>query len=383
MNTPYDYATSVALVRSGSDYFDRCCQLIDQATQSIHLQTYIFTSDHTGQRIKKHLIQAARRGVKIFLLLDGFGSKDLEEQDIADLKSNGISIRFFSPLYKDRPFRIGRRLHHKLIVADDHKAIIGGMNISDHYSGHNAEHPWLDYAVYLSGDVCKKITRIAMSLFNRRFRPVSVFHAIKNTNQGIAVRIRQSDYMRGKKEIPSSYKEFVQLARNEILIVNAYFLPGYRMRRMLQKAVRNGVSIKVMLSAKSDVPVVKRAMNYYYQWLFRNKIAIYEYLPSNLHAKLAVFDHRYVTIGSFNLNYLSEYVSVELNVDINDVAVAREFHAELDHIIETACHRVERQVVRSKNPLSRLLDFISYQAVMYSMRVLYLLTRKDRINYFR
>ena len=132
MNTPYDYATSVSIVRSGSDYFDRCCQLIDQATQSIHLQTYIFTSDHTGQRIKKELIQAARRGVKIFLLLDGFGSKDLEDQDIADLKSNGISIRFFSPLYKDRPFRIGRRLHHKLIVADDHKAIIGGMNISDH-----------------------------------------------------------------------------------------------------------------------------------------------------------------------------------------------------------------------------------------------------------
>ncbi len=376
----YDRAESIKLLHSGSEYFDALCEAIKLAKRNIHLHTYIFSSDKTGERVKTQLINASCRGVKVFLLLDSYGSKDYSDQDIQSMKESGIILRFFSPGYRDQPFRLGRRLHHKLVVIDDDEAIVGGLNISDNYSGYDGKKPWLDYAVHIHGEVCKKLSRVAMSLFNRKYMPVSVMYGLKQIEEGVSVRFRQSDYIRGKKEITVSYKEFIQSANEEIIIVNAYFLPGYRMRRMLQKAIRRGVRITVLLSASSDVPLVKRAMNYYYAWLFRNHIQVYEYLPSNVHAKLAVFDKKVITLGSFNLNYLSEYVSVELNVDIQNDSFTAQLSQELHTIFNTDCRIAEHHFTAYSNLFSRFLDFISYQSVMYAMRFLYLITRKDRLN---
>jgi cardiolipin synthase len=269
------------------------------------------------------------------------------------------------------------------VVVDEYYALVGGLNISDHYSGYHGQTPWLDYAVLIMGNVCMKLSRIAMSLFNRKYMPVSVMNMNKQLGNPVHVRFRQSDYIRGKKEITNSYKEFIQSAREEIIIVNAYYLPGFRMRRMLQKAIKRGVKINLILSADSDIPLVKRATNYYYSWLFRNKIKVYEYLPSVVHAKLAVFDRSTVTLGSFNLNYLSEYVSVELNVDVKDKHFASALSSELLTLQEKSCRLAEHHFTTYSNILSRFLDFISYQTVMYAMRFLYLITRKDRLNIFK
>lgn len=381
MSAVYEKAESISLLRSGSSYFDAYCKVIDGAQKTLHLQTYIFESDETGKRVIQHLISAARRGVKIFLLLDGYGSKDLRKEDADLMKNAGITLRYFSPVSVKSAFRVGRRLHHKILVADDRVAIIGGINISNHYSGNNLEAAWLDFALYIEGNICIRLSRICMSLFNRRYIPsasVPVQQSIATSN--VFLRFRQSDYMRGKKEISRSYKEFVRKAEKEIIIVNAYFLPGYRLRRLFQKAAARGVKITVILAGKSDVPLMKRAMNYYYAWLFRNNISIYEYQTSNLHAKLAVFDDSIVTIGSFNLNYLSEYVSVELNVDVNNTSFATSVKQELLHIIQSECIKPDNSFNSYSNPLRQFIDFMSYQFIMYAMRLLYIITRKDRIN---
>lgn len=380
MTAAFDKAQSVKLLRSGISYFETYCRLIDEAQKSLHLQTYIFESDETGIKVIRHLLQAAGRGVRIFVLLDAYGSRQLSASHIQQLREAGITLRFFSPLHPIPWPRIGRRLHHKILVIDDMKAIIGGINISNHYSGFGGQIPWLDYALLIEGKVCRQLTRICMSLFNKKYLPFPAIPVIEATENGVSIRFRQSDYMRGKKQISTSYKEFIRRAQKEIIIVNAYFLPGYRLRRMLQKAVKRGVKISVMLSAQSDVPLVKRAMNYYYSWLFRNRIDVYEYQPTTVHAKLALFDDRFVTIGSFNLNYLSEYVSVELNADIDDRTFHTILRQEMQELFTGDCvMRINPERPRY-GMLARFFDFISYQLIMYAMRFLYLVTRKDRMN---
>ncbi len=380
MTTAFDNARDVALIHSGSEYFDYCCRLIDAAKHTIHLQTYIFESDRTGQRIKQHLIEAAARGVKVFLLLDGFGSKGIDNADVDEMKRGGITLRFFSPLNRTRPFRLGRRLHHKVLVTDEQYALVGGINISDAYSGFDGNKPWFDYALYIEGEVCIKLNKICLSLFNKKYIPTKLFFNQGKVKEELLIRFRQCDFIRGKQEITKSYKEFISNAKKEIVIVNAYFLPGLRMRRLMQKAVNRGVQISVLLSAKSDVPVVKRAMNYYYSWLFRNKIHVYEYRPTNVHAKVAVFDSELITLGSYNLNYLSEYISVELNVDVKYQQIASELSLEIQKIIQSDCVHSANNFYIHTNVFSRFLDFLSYQLIIYAMRFLFTLTEKERIN---
>ena len=122
------------LVKSGSDYFNLLEQIIFEAEMKLHLQIYIFEEDETGQKIAKALIAAVKRGVKVFLVADGYASQDLSTSFIDRLKSAGVHFRFFNPLLKSKFFYFGRRMHHKVVVADGNKALVGGMNFSNNYN---------------------------------------------------------------------------------------------------------------------------------------------------------------------------------------------------------------------------------------------------------
>ncbi len=166
----YYPAANVRLVHSGNDYFDTLENIIRSAKHTLHLQTYIFSEDETGKRIYTALKEAAQRGVSIAMLLDGFGSKDLSRKSVHELKNAGIDIRFFAPFFSTQSIYLGRRMHHKIVVADRNTALIGGINIADKYLGSAAEYPWLDYAILIEGSVCVELDTLCRNMYGIRNR---------------------------------------------------------------------------------------------------------------------------------------------------------------------------------------------------------------------
>jgi len=338
----YHKAANIKLVHSGNDYFETLENLINSATQTIHLQTYIFEDDETGKQIAKMLAAASLRGVKIYMVLDSFGSKSLSRKFINDLRLSGILLRFFAPFFPFHNIYFGRRLHHKVIVADQNTALVGGINIANKYHGSAKDPAWLDYAIILKGSICREIDTLCQHIYGRKFIRKKHLKVRKQhlLDQNIFVRIRENDRLRRKNQISASYLQAIQNARKSIYITGSYFLPGIKLRTALIKAAKRGVEVNLILAGVSDVPVFQLATKWLYDLLFRNKIKIYEWEKSVLHAKGAVIDNTWATIGSFNLNHLSAYGSIELNVDILDQEFANAFQLDLKSVIETGCKQI-------------------------------------------
>jgi cardiolipin synthase A/B len=353
---------TVKLIRGGRDYFDLLVKLINEAKTSVHLQTYIYDEDETGNEVTEALIAAAGRGVKVFMLLDKYGSQGLSKEWVRKVKEAGIFFRFFTQLFKSKRFYLGRRLHHKVVVIDGCKSTVGGLNISNRYND-TAEGPaWLDWAIYIEGDASEKLEDICKS----RLRLKSRKHVPKrgrNTFDGnTSVRISANDWVRRKREIYRTYLEMFRDAKEEITIMSAYFLPGRRFRKAIEAAVRRGVKVRVVLTGNADVFMIKYAERYIYRWLFRQNIEVFEYTKNVLHGKLSVCDRQWMTVGSFNLNNLSAFASVELNVDVFEKTFASDVHNRLDEIIQTDCIRItEAKFNHQFNFISRFAHLAAYR----------------------
>jgi len=352
---------NIALVYSGEDYFSRLESIIRNSQFEIHMQIYLFENDATGKRIISALKEAASRQVKIYLLLDGLGSLSFPSEVRNDLKRSGIKFRFFAPLFSAYTFYLGRRLHQKIIVADRKVALIGGINIADKYHGTLNEEPWLDYAVQLNGEIAKPLQELCTAIFFKKRRLYSqriksVFHL----QDDILVHILQNDWLKRKNEISNAYIKSIGNAKEEITIMGSYFLPGRRITKALKKASKNKVRIKLILSGISDLPMTRRATCYLYSKLLSYNIELYEWNNSILHGKAAVIDNYWTTIGSFNLNNLSSYGSIEMNVEINSTVFSKMYQAHLNEIIEQ-CQKITPETLEIKNTLfTKFINWISY-----------------------
>jgi cardiolipin synthase len=357
---------NIALVRSGEDYFSRLESIIDNSEFEIHIQVYLFENDATGNRIINALKEAASRQVKIYLILDGLGSLSFPSKIRNDLEQSGINVRFFAPLFSAYTFYLGRRLHQKIVVADSKVALIGGINIADKYHGTPTEEPWLDYAVQLNGEIAKPIQELCKAIFLKKRRLhsqkiKSVFHL----QEDILVRILQNDWLKRKNEISNAYIKSIGNAKEEITIMGSYFLPGRRITQALKKAAKNKVRIRLILSGISDLPMTRRATCYLYSKLLSYDIELYEWNSSILHGKTAVIDSYWTTIGSFNLNNLSSYGSIETNVEINSPIFAQMYQEDLNQII-AQCQKITPQTLSIKNTtLAKFTNWISYYSTRF------------------
>ncbi|MBG6063340.1 cardiolipin synthase [Flavobacterium sp. CG_9.1] len=352
---------NLELVHSGEDYFARLEAIIKQAQFQIYLQMYLFENDTTGTRISTALKEAASRKVKIYVLLDGLGSLSFPSELVKELKNTGINIRFFAPLFSTYTFFIGRRLHSKIVVADAKVALVGGINIAAKYHGSATEEPWLDYAVQLKGEIAKPLQQLCSDIYSKKRRLGNKKIKTVFAMQGDAsVRILQNDWLKGKNEICDGYIKAIRQAKKEIIIVGSYFLPGIRIIRALKKASKNKVTIKLILSGKSDLPVTRRATCFLYGKLLNYNIELYEWDKSVLHGKAAVIDGNWSTIGSFNLNNLSSYGSIETNIEINSELFAAMFRTHLYEII-AQCQCITRESLNTKtNIITKCINLISY-----------------------
>ena len=367
----YTSRNKVKLLRGGKPYFDCLLQLIEHARESIHLQVYIYDDDETGRQVAAALMEAVKRKVGVYLLVDGYESRLMPKSFMNELRNAGIHLRLFNPLFKSRYFYFGRRLHQKVVVVDAEYALVGGINIANRYNDMPGNTAWLDFALYMEGEAARDLCILCWKGWNNYsagmgLTPCEQKAVTAGMEQWPAcdVSMRRNDWVRRKNEISATYIEMLRNAQEQVVILCSYFLPGRVIRRQLSLAAERGVRIKIITAGRSDIAVAKYAEKYMYDWLLRNKIEIYEYLPAVLHGKIAVCDGLWMTIGSYNINNISTYASIELNMNVRNAGFAKEVDTILQQIIDRDCLRITKENhSQARNIFNQFARWVSYEFI--------------------
>lgn len=369
----------VTLIRGGHAYFDTVLRMIGEARESIYIRIYLFAEDSTGQQVADALKRAAQRNVAVYLLADGYVSQGLSKHFMQQLRAAGVHFRYFEPLFKSRKFYFGRRLHEKVIVTDHQYALVGGINIADRYNDINGIPAWLDFALFAEGEIagqlCTHCWQGWQSLTRKKTRNFCLNDAsalsIPPQNRS-TIRMRRNDWVKRRNEISLAYIEMLRNAEQEITILCSYFLPGKIIRRSMLQARKRGVRIRVIAAGRSDVMIAKYAERWLYNWLLRAGVELYEYQDTILHGKLAVCDDAWMTLGSYNINNISAYASIELNLDVRDPAFTQKTRKELDQIIRNNSIAILPDEFAQRTTLvKQLVRWLSYQLIR---ALLYLFT---------
>lgn len=363
----------IRLLESGDTYFPALLADLAAARREIFLESYIFANDRTGHAVAEALCAAARRGVQVNLTVDGFGSRNFRADFAAQMQAAGVRAMAYRPelgAFHLRRHRL-RRLHRKLAVIDGEIAYVGGINVIDDDNAPPDMRPRYDYAVRIQGPLLRPIHHaarrmweiVAWANFKRRFR----LHGPAATccppsgSQRAAFLIR--DNIRHRHDILNAYIAAIQQAREEILIANAYFLPGLRFGHALQAAARRGVRITVLLQGKTDHPLLRYATQALYAEALASGIRIFEYERSMMHAKVAVIDGEWATVGSSNIDPFSLLLAKEANVVVHDRTFASALRESLQAALATGAREMTLDTLQRLPWHSRLLRWLSYGLV--------------------
>jgi cardiolipin synthase A/B len=266
-----------------------------------------------------------------------------------------------------------------VVVADMQYAMVGGINISNRYNDMPGKPAWLDFAMYVEGEIALELCVLCWKSWfgfptKMKITPCEIKEITYNikSEQTSFVRMRRQDWVRRKMDISKTYLEMLRNAKSEIIILCSYFLPGKQIRRLLTQAAGRGVIISVITTGRSDVMVAKYAERWLYDWMLRRNIQLYEYQRNILHGKIASCDAEWVTIGSYNINDLSAYASVELNLDVKNEKTVQETDSVLRNIMSMDCiHITEERHEKTKNVFKQFTRWVSYHLLRL---LLYLFT---------
>lgn len=359
----------VLLLQTGDEYFPALLRDVEAAAHEVHLETYIFEDDPTGRRVAQALAAAARRGVTVRLLVDGFGASNLAPSLRAILEPAGVSVQVFRPergRFRLRRSRM-RRMHRKLAVIDGRIAYCGGINVLDDRDGRGEGVPRFDFAVRLQGPVVALVheavrrlwTLVAWTAARRRPGPPMQpcpQQPLFEDGQRVAFVVRDS--LRNRRAIEEAYLEAIGRARQEILIANAYFLPGLRFRRALFDAVARGVRVRLLLQGRREYFWVHYAIRASYAGLLHAGVEIHEYLAGWHHAKVAVVDRQWATVGSSNIDPLSLLLAREANVAIDDARLAGDLRDRLASAMDAGGREVHAEVLARWGWIDRVLALL-------------------------
>lgn len=367
----------IELLKNGAEYFPAVESAIASANHEIYLQTYIFEADMTGLRIAEALQQAAQRGVNVYVLLDGFGSHDLPKKMVEIMENAGVRVMFFRP--KISPWSLKksrlRRMHRKVIVVDRTIAFVGGINIIDDFNMPTLRHPnpgpRLDYAVKMTGALLPAIHHSAYMLWKRtawlhakpmRTQLKRVTSHITEKPAGVRAAFVLRDNFLHRRDIENAYLDAINKAKSEIIIANAYFIPGRKFRRALAAASQRGVQVTLLLQGQMEYFFLLATQAFYHH-LLSYGIEIYEYQPSYMHSKVAVIDGRWLTVGSSNIDPLSLTLAREANVFILDDSLAQALRHDLLTSIAQDAKKISLDSWQNTGALRRVASWCVYGAV--------------------
>jgi len=356
------------LLTNGSAYFPALERAFDAARSEIYLETYIFNDDDTGRRIAAALVRAAGRGVNVHVLVDGFGSKGLFEQTRRLLFAANIEVLIFGP--KTSPLTLRRkrlrRLHRKLAVVDARVAFVGGINIIDDMYTPRHTPPRYDYAVRIEGPLIASVLeqterlwhRVAWASLRRSAQRHAPVTAGAPGHQRAALVVR--DNLRHRSDIEDAYLDAIAGARKEVIIANAYFFPGARFRHALRTAAGRGVRVALLLQGRVEYVLLHYATRALYGSLLDSGVEIYEYHKSFLHAKVAVIDQRWATVGSSNIDPFSLMLAREANIVVDDAHFSRELRRSLNDHMQNGAKVVAKSMWHRQPLWRRVLIWSAY-----------------------
>lgn len=396
------------MLQGGREFFPALVRALDGARRWVQLETYIFDLHGAGAEVAQALMRAARRGVTVQVLVDGVGTQELDAAWQQRLREAGVHWQVFSPVRGTwgrlklllAPGR-WRRLHRKLCVIDEQLLFCGGINVLDDFYDPNhgpLQAPRFDFTVQVRGAVARQAADAMALLWWRVQAGDSIRHrqllqaweAFREAGQVARARtdrrllrggpgrtqaglVRASlvlrDNLRFRNGIERAYRKAIGQARQEVLISNAYFLPGGRLRRALIEAVRRGVKVTLLLQGRYEYFMQYHAARSVYHTLLQAGVEIHEYETSFLHAKVAVVDGQWATVGSSNLDPLSLLLAREANVVVEDRGFAQALRAHLLSAI--ASHgRVVRPDEHGRRPWrERFLDQLAYGLMRLALLV--------------
>lgn len=358
MNSHWVPGNRITLLENGEGYYPRVFDAIAAAEHEVLLETFILFDDKVGRALQQALLSAAGRGAKVHVLVDGWGSPDLPLSFTQPLLDAGVKLRSFEPAQRLFGARINmlRRMHRKLVVVDRQRAFVGGINYSiDHLDGQGPR-GMQDYAVEIEGPLVEQIQTFcrasldepqpARGLWLRRWRAMRNKDADKYdsgaaaADDGVRAAFVTRDNRSNRTDIELHYRAALRSAREHVMIANAYFFPGYRLLRDLRGAARRGVRVDLIMQDETDMPWAQRASKLLYGHLMRAGVRIYEYRERPLHAKIAVVDDHWATVGSSNLDPTSLSLNLEANVFVRDEAFARHLRERIEHLMQQRCERI-------------------------------------------
>ncbi len=362
---------SVSLLKNGDEYFPTLARAMQDARSSIYVETYIFADDASGRLIADALIDAAMRRVDVRLVVDGFGTKPyLTEALASKLKNGGVQL----VLYRREAFAMSwkrsrlRRLHRKLAIIDGSTAFVGGINIIDDQNTPGQTPPRVDFAVCVQGPLLEPIVAAA----NRLWRVLRVTSITDSSLSAIDIasfsepcgamraKLVLRDNFRFRRKIENAYLAALRVARTDVVIASAYFLPGIRFRRALLAAAGRGVRVTLVLQSRVEIRLLRHATKALYGQLLAGGVRIVEYERSFLHAKVAVVDSWWATVGSSNIDPFSLLLAREANVVVRDTSFAVELRSELGRLESSGATLVDRDIWSRRGRLVRVMDWLAY-----------------------
>lgn len=344
----------VELLENGEEYFPRVFEAMRAAKSEILLETFIVFEDKVGAELQQILIEAAQRGVRTTVSLDGFGCGELSTGYLSALSDAGVHLQIFDPAPKHLGIRTNwfRRLHRKIVVIDGLIAFIGGINFSgDHLADFGPEAKQ-DYSVEIQGPVVADIHHFALLQSGRpgraRFwwqRRRQRLEEMAFTDHDGQVRLVFRDNDQHNTDIEDVYLQVLRKAKRRVIIANAYFFPGYRLLREIRNAARRGVEVRLILQGQPDMLVAKLAARMTYDYLLRAGVQIHEYCQRPLHGKVALVDDDWSTVGSSNLDPLSLSLNLEANVLIRDRAFNQHLYERLEDLSQNHCKAMDAKLL--------------------------------------
>ena len=371
----------VGLLRSGREYFPALILAIESAKREVWLETYIFADDPAGRMVADALVRAAQRGVVVRVLVDGWGARHYLTPPLEQLRvDGGVDLLRYRPDIAPWNFRSNRlrRLHRKLCHVDGRLAFVGGINVIDdlHTPGHKP--PRVDFAVSLEGPVLAPIIYtmqrvwaiVEISQLRRSDVPLFPERAATHRVGDQVAKFEVRDNLRHRSDIERAYLAAIRTARREILIATAYFFPGAEFRRALISAAARGVKVTLLLQARVEYRLLHHASRARYGQLLVGNVSIHEYHRSFLHAKVAVIDDHWATVGSSNIDPYSFLMAREANVFVRDPYFADQLRFELLSMIETGARPVEGEQWRLRSRLAKAGSWTAYGFVRVAMGML-------------
>ncbi|WP_370262865.1 phosphatidylserine/phosphatidylglycerophosphate/cardiolipin synthase family protein [Limnobacter sp.] len=414
--TPERDGNQVQLLLGGGEYFPLALQAIEQASELVQMETYIFANDATGRAFAEALADAAMRGVNVQLVLDGFGGQEGIKTLVPGLRAAGVSVRVFRPerwKLKPSPRRL-RRMHRKMLTVDGQVAFVGGINVLDdmNHSGERGEllpveghtqvnsdlvnHPLgprYDFAVQLHGPVVMDVqhamqwlwmqigpggmvTDTLTSAWWRERAEQWVQLLAAQSEQApprpvgeVRVQLALRDNFRLRRRIERAYIQAIGKAHTSVILANAYFLPGRKMRNAIAGARHRGVVVKLLLQGRVEYKLQHYATQHLYHHLLAQGVEVYEYLPGFLHAKVGVVDSFWATVGSSNLDPLSCLFAREANVLVQHRPFAQQLKAELVRAMEQHSRRVLLQSHAARPWRERAFSWLCYKLMVLAVFV--------------